>query len=65
MLTEKYLVNNLVARARYGVVTKYYQNAVTVNPDNLDKENNSEQLFEPSSFQPNARGECSGGACTL
>ena len=65
VLTEKYLVNNLVARARYGVVTKYYQNAVTVNPDNLDKENNSEQLFEPSSLQPNARGECSSGACTL
>jgi hypothetical protein len=65
VLSEAYLINNLVERTRYGVITKYYQNSLTTNPDNLEKDNEVSQLNADTSFQPNERAECTGGACSL
>ena len=65
VLSETYLINNLVERTRYGVVTKYYQNSLTTNPDNLEKDDEVSQLNADTSFQPNERADCTGGACSL
>ena len=66
VLTEKYLIETLVARPRYGVVTKYYQNSLTTDPNLLDdgKENGPAVSNAVTSFQPNERAECQG-ACAL
>ena len=61
-LTDNELVMHLVERTRYGVITKYYQNSLTTEPDDLDKA--SEDQEDQVTFQPNERAECVG-ACTL
>ena len=62
-LEKDELVGNFLARAKYGVKSKYYQNSYTVEVAKLE---NSEQGNEPTEegFAPNERAMCASGGCS-
>lgn len=63
ILSENTLIRRLVARAKYGVVTKYYQNSFTVKVEEFGEENSNQELSDDSNV--NNRQECGSGGCTL
>lgn len=66
VLESNLLIKRAVARAKYGVVTNYYQNSLTTNPEALDiKGNEPSDISSSDLIGFNQRADCGAGGCTL
>ena len=66
VLDSNLLVKRAVARAKYGVITNYYQNSLTTDPEGLEiKEVNNSDVTFTGLIGVNQRAECGAGGCTL